>query len=86
MYWLGAQNDEGRLAQTGYLAVASLLVAAHSAGAAAVNLGASAGLPGVAQFKELLGGVSSPVLEWRDSSTLISLLDSTQAALQTRRG
>jgi hypothetical protein len=85
MYWLAAQNDVGRRAEVGYLAVAAMLEAARAAGAPSVNLGASAGLPGVAQFKQRLGGVASPVLEWRDSSTLIRLAGSSLATIPHRR-
>lgn len=81
MYWLAAQNEVGRHAEVGYLAVAAMLDEARAAGAGFVNLGASAGLPGVAQFKERLGGVASPVFEWRDSSALVRLGDSLLAAL-----
>jgi Acetyltransferase (GNAT) domain len=48
MYWLAAQSSAGRSAELGYLALAALLENAQAAGAAAVNLGASEGLPGVA--------------------------------------
>ena len=72
MYWLAAQNDVGRRAEVGYLAVASMLEEARAAGAGSVNLGASAGLPGVAEFKKRVGGVERPVLEWRDASPLMT--------------
>lgn len=85
MYWLAAQNEEGRRAEVGYLAVAAMLDAARAAGAAAVNLGASADLPGVAQFKARLGGVERPVLEWRDSSALIALAERPRASLVRRK-
>ncbi len=85
MYWLAAQNDLGRRAEVGYLAVAMMLDTARAAGAPSVNLGASAGLPGVARFKERLGGVTSPVFEWRDASALVRLADSSWAALQRSR-
>ena len=38
MYWLAAQNTEGREAEVGYLAVAAMLEAAFEAGVDAVNL------------------------------------------------
>jgi hypothetical protein len=65
MYWLAAQSDAGRGAELGYLALATLIADAHAAGASAVNLGASAGLEGVARFKRWFGGVDVPVLEFR---------------------
>jgi hypothetical protein len=65
MYWLAAQSDAGRAAELGYVALAALVAGAHGAGAGAVNLGASADLPGVALFKRRFGGVSVPVLEQR---------------------
>lgn len=87
MYWLGAMNDEGRSSQVGYLGIASMLEAARAAGAGFVNLGASAGLPGVAEFKASLGGRDAPVYEWREySSTLIELADRSGSALWRLRG
>jgi hypothetical protein len=65
MYWLAAQSEAGRRAELGYLALAALMADAHAAGVRAVNLGASAGLPGVARFKRWFGGVDVPVLEFR---------------------
>jgi hypothetical protein len=65
LYWLGAQSERGRETELGYLAVAALLTSAHSGGTAAVNLGASAGLPGLALFKRRFGAVDVPVLEYR---------------------
>ncbi len=85
MYWLAAQNDEGRRSEVGYLAVAAMLDAGRAAGAPAVNLGANAGLPGVAQFKKRLGGVPSPVFEWRDASALVRLADPPWMALHRAR-
>ncbi len=85
MYWLAAQNDEGRQAEVGYLAVATMLNAARAAATKAVNLGASASLPGVARFKERLGGVESPVLAWSDSSALGTLAGISHALLARRR-
>jgi hypothetical protein len=79
MYWLGAQSAAGRSAELGYLAVATLIEDAHASGAAAVNLGASAGLPGVAQFKRHFGGVDVPVIEHR------SMTRSFRAARQVLR-
>lgn len=70
LYWLGAQNDAGRAAELGYLAAAALVQDAHAAGARAVNLGASTGLPGVALFKRRFGTVDVPVLEHRSAPTL----------------
>ena len=84
MYWLSAQNQEGRRTEFGYLAVAAMLDAARAALATSVNLGASAGLPGVAQFKKRVGGVDRPILEWRDSSALIALADDSRAVLARR--
>jgi hypothetical protein len=46
MYWLAAQSNAGRNAELGYLALAVLIEDAQISGATAVNLGASAGLPG----------------------------------------
>lgn len=63
MYWLAAQDERGRDVEAGYPAVAALLQDAYEAGAVFVNLGASAGLPGVAAFKRRLGGIDRPVLE-----------------------
>jgi hypothetical protein len=68
MYWLAAQSEIGRAGELGYMALAALLDAAHAAGATAVNLGASAGLPGVAQFKKRFGSVDVPVLEHRSTT------------------
>jgi hypothetical protein len=45
-YWLAAQNQEGRRAEVGYLAVAAMLDAVRAASATAVNLCASTGLQG----------------------------------------
>jgi hypothetical protein len=70
MYWLGAQSDAGRAAELGYVAMAALLAEAHAAGKAAVNLGASSGLPGVARFKKQFGAVEVPVVEHRSSLRL----------------
>ena len=64
MYWLAAQNAVGRKAEAGYLALAAMLEDADEAGVAAVNLGASAELPGVAKFKRRFGGVERPVLQY----------------------
>jgi hypothetical protein len=68
MYWLAAQSTAGRDAELGYLALAALIEDARASGAAAVNLGASAGLPGVAQFKKRFGGVDVTVLEQGSTS------------------
>jgi hypothetical protein len=68
MYWLAAQSDAGRAAELGYMALAALIADAHASGAAAVNLGASAGLPGVAQFKRRFGGIDTPVIEHRSTA------------------
>jgi hypothetical protein len=65
MYWLATQSDAGRAAELGYVALAALVADAHASGARAVNLGASAGLPGVGLFKRRFGGVDVPVLEYR---------------------
>ena len=65
MYWLAAQSDVGRSAELGYCALAALISDAHAAGARAVNLGASAGLSGVAMFKRRFGSVDVPVFEHR---------------------
>jgi lipid II:glycine glycyltransferase (peptidoglycan interpeptide bridge formation enzyme) len=86
MYWLAAQNEEGRRAEVGYLAVATMLEAARAAGIAWVNLGASAGLPGVARFKARLGGVETPVYEWRAySSVLVALAERPYEAVMRWR-
>jgi hypothetical protein len=85
MYWLSAQNEDGRRAEVGYLAVASMLDAARAAGAGSVNLGASTGLPGVARFKERLGGVENPVFVWQDSSSLVALADRMYAVYSRLR-
>src|SRR6202042_2353128 len=63
MYWLAAETDRGRKAEAGYPIVAKLLADASGEGIGFVNLGASAGLPGVAKFKRRLGGVDLPVIE-----------------------
>jgi hypothetical protein len=68
MYWLAAQSTVGRDAEFGYLALAALIEDAQASGATAVNLGASAGLPGVAQFKKRFGGVDVPVIEQRSTT------------------
>src|SRR5439155_7198718 len=68
MYWLAAQSTTGRNAELGYLALAGLIEDAQASGAAAVNLGASAGLPGVAQFKRRFGGIDVPVIEHRSTT------------------
>ena len=68
MYWLAAQSDAGRRAELGYLALAALLEDAQAAGASSVNLGASEGLPGVAQFKRRFGGADVPVIEHRSTT------------------
>ena len=54
----------------GYVALAALVAGAHAAGARAVNLGASTGLPGVAMFKRRFGSVDVPVLEQRSARYL----------------
>ena len=63
MYWLAAETDRGRKAEAGYPIVAKLLADASGEGIGFGNLGASAGLPGVAKFKRRLGGVDLPVIE-----------------------
>lgn len=68
MYWLGAQNDHGRRAKAGYLAMASILGDAYAAGVSFVNLGGSTGLPGVATFKQRFGAVDRPVFELRSAA------------------
>src|SRR5207237_1666056 len=68
MYWLAAQSTAGRDAELGYLALAALIEDAQASGATAVNLGASAGLPGVAQFKRRFGGIDVPVIEHRSTT------------------
>jgi GNAT acetyltransferase-like protein len=65
MYWLAAQSEAARAAELGYLTLSALIGDAHSSGAQAVNLGASAGLPGVALFKRRFGAIDVPVLEYR---------------------
>jgi hypothetical protein len=65
MYWLAAQSERARAAELGYLALAGLITDAYAAGARAVNLGASRGLPGVALFKRRFGAVDVPMLEYR---------------------
>jgi hypothetical protein len=65
MYWLAAQSEPGRRLEAGYPVVATILADAQRSGARFVNLGASAGLPGVASFKRRLGGVDFPVIEHR---------------------
>jgi hypothetical protein len=84
MYWLAVQNEEGPQAEVGSFAVATMLDAARAASAKSVNLGASAGLPGVAQFTKRVGGVECPVFEWKDSSALIALADASRAFLARR--
>jgi GNAT acetyltransferase-like protein len=68
MYWLGAQNDRGRRAKAGYLAMASILDDAYATGIPFVNLGGSTGLPGVAKFKQRFGAVDRPVFELRSAA------------------
>jgi hypothetical protein len=70
MYWLGAQSDAGRSAELGYLGMATVIEDAHLAGARAVNLGASRGLPGVARFKRQFGAVDVWVVEHRSALRL----------------
>jgi len=77
MYWLAAQNERGREVEAGYVAVAALLDDAYAAGAAYVNLGASEGLPGVAAFKQRLGGLDVPVIQWVAAPAGTRLRDST---------
>ena len=84
MYWFAAQNEAGRDAEVGYLAVATMLSDAHSAGVGAVNLGASARLPGVAYFKHRLGGVERPMHELRAAGGLVALLDRARAISRNR--
>src|SRR5207237_9825789 len=68
MYCLCAQSRACRTAELGYLAWAGLIEDAQMSGATAVNLGASAGLPGVAQFKRRFGGIDVPVIEHRSTT------------------
>jgi hypothetical protein len=68
MYWIAAQNEQGRKAEAGYLALSAMIRDAEADGAVAVNLGASTGLPGVAKFKRRFGAVEVPILEYRDVS------------------
>jgi hypothetical protein len=84
MYWLAAQSDRGRKAELGYLAVEALISDAHSEGAVAVNLGASAGLPGVAHFKRQFGSVDVPVIEHRSALTVAVNARSLTSAVQRR--
>lgn len=90
MYWLAAQNERGRTTESGYLAAAALLEDAVASVAPAVNLGASAGLPGVAFFKERLGGVPAPILASVSATALGGteerLRSLTRAVLRRRRG
>jgi len=64
-WWLAAQNEVGRSLSANYLAVASLLEDAQRHGVRAVNLGISAGMPGVAQFKRRFDAVPVPVISHR---------------------
>jgi hypothetical protein len=68
MYWLAAESDRGRRVEAGYPLVAQLLVDAQGQGAQFVNLGGSAGLPGVAKFKRRMAGIEVPVIENRLST------------------
>jgi hypothetical protein len=74
MYWLAAQNERGRQLEAGYAAVAAMLADAFAAGVPFVNLGASAGLPGVAQFKRRMGATESAVISVVSSTGRDALL------------
>jgi Acetyltransferase (GNAT) domain len=67
--WMAAQDERGREINANYFATASMLAAAQRAGVAAVDLGVSAGMPGVAHFKRRFDAVDVPVVEFRLSST-----------------
>jgi hypothetical protein len=48
-----------------------------------VNLGASAGLPGVAAFKRRFGGVDVPVVEHRSGRAALAAARNAAAATRT---
>jgi Acetyltransferase (GNAT) domain len=73
VYWLAAQNEAGRRVHAGYPAVAAVLDDAHRAGARAVDLGSSLGIPGLADFKRRFGAEDVPILMQR-SADLPSLV------------
>jgi CelD/BcsL family acetyltransferase involved in cellulose biosynthesis len=75
MYWLSALDETGRKAEVGYMGVAAMLADAYDERIAAVNLGGSAGLPGVAHFKQRLGGVGHAVVEWRAAPPVVAAVD-----------
>ena len=83
MYWLGAQDERGRAVEAGYAVVASLLAAAYAAGIPFVNLGASEGLPGVATFKQRLGGVEQPVDQVVLATALVRIVDGAMDSMRT---
>ncbi len=89
MYWAAAQNEAGRGAEAGYLAVASMLDDAWRAGAVAVNLGGSRSggedLEGVAQFKRRLGGVEAPVFERRSAALTSRVVGGVRSRLRALR-
>jgi hypothetical protein len=78
--WLAAQDSRGREVNGNYLAVAGLMETASAAGVPAVNLGISAGMPGVALFKRRFGAVDVPVLLNEDGTPL------ARASRWARRG
>jgi len=66
--WLAASSPEGREVQGNYLATAAVLRSASEAGVAAVELGPSAGMPGVAMFKARFDSVDLPILQYEVSA------------------
>jgi len=70
IYWFGAQNEAGRKFGASYLAVATMLGDAYEAGVDGVNLGASAGLPGVHWFKSRFAPVDRPICSLQVGSRL----------------
>ena len=71
--WMAAQDDRGREINANYLATGSMLMAAQRSGVAAVDLGVSAGMPGVAHFKRRFDAVEVPVVEYRVSTTSVRM-------------
>jgi len=85
VYWFGAQTDAGRTLSGSYLSMATMLEDAHRAGVAGVNLGASAGLPGVHAFKSRWGGRELPVCSLRIGIPGLSAVADAAARLASRR-
>jgi hypothetical protein len=73
--WLLAQNEQGRDVAANYTTVAALLEDARRRGVAAVDLGSSQGLPGVARFKARFAGVEVPIVEHRLASPRARAVD-----------